>query len=154
MDFRRMRYQKHIVTLAVSILVSVGCFGQALPNLKVTPGKSRAISTKTLCSTKWGKDERHVTAKMKRDVCEAYNAKNCPSRSWEIDHLISRELGGADVESNLWPQPLPEYHKKDRLENALHKQVCAGTITLKAAQQCLVKDWRVCYRKTFGESPK
>jgi hypothetical protein len=54
---------------------------------------------------------------------------------FEIDHVIPRELGGADSVLNLWPQPWPDAHKKDREENRLHRAVCAGTVTLEDAQE-------------------
>ena len=70
--------------------------------------------------------------------------------------MISREFGGADVVKNLWPQAYGSSpwnaHLKDKLENRLHKEVCAGHITLKQAQTMLVNDWRVAYRKYYGES--
>lgn len=51
-------------------------------------------------------------------------------RTCEIDHLISRELGGADVMENLWPQAYVtspwKAVLKDKLENQLHKEMCAG----------------------------
>src|ERR1700722_8994036 len=43
-----------------------------LPDMKATPGEAAITNTNEVCKTKWGKDERHVTAKMKRDVYEEY----------------------------------------------------------------------------------
>lgn len=85
-----------------------------LPDPTLTPGAARALSLDVICKTKWGKDARHVTAAMKRQVFENYGltGKDDPScvadksgRHCEVDHLISRELGGADDVKNLWPQP-------------------------------------------------
>lgn len=61
---------------------------------------------------------------------------------YEEDHLISLELGG-DPRSpdNLWPQKWPEARKKDQEENALHRDVCAGRMTLGAAQEKIRRDW-------------
>ena len=60
----------------------------------------------------------------------------------EIDHLISRELGGADEINNLWPQAYGTSPwnavLKDTLENRLHKELCAGKISLKKARDLLV----------------
>ena len=74
----------------------------------------------------------------------------------EIDHLISRELGGADDVKNLWPQSYGtspwNAHLKDKLENRLHAEICRRhTITLKQARDMIVNDWRVAYRKYYGE---
>ena len=73
----------------------------------------------------------------------------------EIDHLISRELGGADDVQNLWPEAYGtsqwNAHLKDKLENRLHKEVCAGHISLSAARTMIVHDWRKAYRTYYGE---
>lgn len=144
-----------IFIVAAALLILLGrCTAEAMPDKKLTPGAIRIHSKATICSIRWGRDERHVTQSMKVRVCKAYGAKNCPGKAWELDHLLSRELGGADVETNLWPQPHPEFHKKDRLENKLHRMVCGGEMSLRAAQQCLVKDWWACYQKVYPEEFK
>lgn len=130
-----------------------------------TPGVSRSGLTKTkICATKWGKDERHVTDAMKRQVFALYGytgyddprcVADAHGKTCEIDHLISRELGGADAVKNLWPQAYGtspwNAHLKDKLENRLHKEMCAGHITLKQARDGLVSDWRQTYREYYGQ---
>jgi hypothetical protein len=75
-------------------------------------------------------------------------------RKCEIDHLISRELGGADVVENLWPQAYGTSPwnavLKDKLENRLHKELCANNISLSKARSMLVNDWRIAYKKYYG----
>ena len=45
-------------------------------------------------------------------------------------------LGGAPRDpANLRPVPLKRAHEDDVLETRLHRLVCAGTLTLVAAQQ-------------------
>jgi hypothetical protein len=72
-----------------------------------------------ICAKSWGRDARHVMAKMERKVFERYgltgNAdkackRDAHGRRCEIDHLVSRELGGADDVLNLWPQPYGSSH--------------------------------------------
>jgi hypothetical protein len=72
-----------------------------------------------------------------------------------VDHLVPLELGGANVgrdrrtgkvvvTANLWPQPnfgRATAEVKDRLENYLHDEVCAGRIGLRAAQLEIAADW-------------
>ena len=137
-----------------------------LPDLSATTGAIRLHSKTTICSIKWGKDERHVTQKMKDDayalygtapgkgVCafKTHTGKNGKpvKEACEIDHLISRELGGDDKPENLWPQPYTQHpgaHEKDWLENKLHKEVCAGTISLADAQKEIKDDWYAAYLK-------
>jgi hypothetical protein len=64
---------------------------------------------------------------------------------YEEDHLIPLELGGHPTDpKNLWPQPrLGSYpaSKKDLVENSLHAKVCAGVMTLAAAQAAIATNW-------------
>lgn len=145
-----------------------------LPDDRMTPGATLYTDTKKVCSTKWGKDERAVTEGMKewvmylygveknQGVCKPIPHKNAkgktivPKSGCEIDHRISREVGGADVIANLWPQPYltpQEYgaYRKDKLENFLHRQVCAGRMKLQDAQNELAGDWVESYEKHFGK---
>ena len=168
--------RRFFLQLAVALLcVGAGSAQQAqykksgpalLPDPSVTKGAIRIRSKATVCKTKWGKDERHVTQKMKDDVYAQYGTapgqgvcafKTHTGQSGkpvqegcEIDHLISRELGGDDKPENLWPQPYtqnPGAHEKDWLENQLHKEVCAGTISLADAQKAIQTDWYAAYTK-------
>jgi hypothetical protein len=160
-----MRTVIFLTMLAVLVGGAGTAFADDIPDAAKTPGLARAgLSKKTICATKWGKDERHVTQAMKDQVFalygySGYQDKRCVpdahGKTCEIDHLISREVGGADDVSNLWPEAYGSTpwnaHLKDKLENRLHKEMCAGKITLQAARDSLTKDWRVAYRKYYGE---
>lgn len=61
--------------------------------------------------------------------------------SGEYDHLVPLELGGANATSNLWVEPGPIPNPKDKVENRLRSEVCAGHITLAAAQQAIANNW-------------
>ncbi len=150
--------------LLLCLLAFTSSRADDIPDLGLTPGAVRAGLTKqTICSIKWGRDERHVTEALKRQVFAryAYTGYDDPrcvpagNRTCEVDHLVSRELGGADVVSNLWPQAYGRSPwnaaLKDRLENRLNKEMCAGHIALKAARAMLVNDWRAAYKKYFGQ---
>lgn len=126
-----------------------------LPNSNFTPGVARKdITVEQICSTKWSKDPRSVTSKMRSTVYHSYNVtKNTgacalSARGCELDHLISRELGGADDIKNLWTQPYGgscNAVQKDQLENYLHKMVCYGGIKLEDAQKMIATDWIKAY---------
>ena len=128
-------------------------FQLTLPNAAVTPGLTRGLDQKTVCSTKWGKDARHVTEAMKRQVAKNYGIDRKTIVAYgkgvccEFDHLISRELGGADDVKNLWPQPWADAKKKDVLENWLHRQVCNGGLSLTVVQNDIATDWAAAYKK-------
>src|ERR1700686_3999095 len=87
-------------------LWSFGAKADDLPDAAKTPGLARpGLSQAKICGTKWGQDERHVTAAMKTQVFALYGysgyqdvrcVADAHGKTCEIDHLISRELGGAD----------------------------------------------------------
>ena len=168
--------QRFLLGFSLTLLCPLICLAQQaqyrksgpalLPDPAVTTGAVRLRSKTKVCSIKWGKDERHVTQKMKDDAYAAYGTapgqgvcafvthtgkSGTPVKEGcEIDHLISRELGGDDKPENLWPQPYTQHpgaHEKDWLENQLHKEVCAGTISLSAAQKEIKTDWYAAYLK-------
>lgn len=124
------------------------------PNPKLTPGAVRSLTTKRVCAIRWGKDRRHVTVTMKRHVAAAYGIAWEDRSKYEFDHLVSRELGGADLEANIWPQAWLEpgnARRKDRLENRLHVLVCAGEASLKAVQREIAADWVKAYVKYVAQ---
>jgi hypothetical protein len=130
-----------------------------LPDLRITPGVYRKnLSKHKICHTKWCLDKRHVTLSMKKKVFIVYGIPYSRHTEFEVDRLISRELGGADVVDNLWPESYITQswnaHRKDRLENYLHKLVCRNQITLPEARREILNDWTVAYRKYFGEPPQ
>lgn len=143
-----------IVLLLLSLLA--GSAGAGRPNKDLTPGVTRPLTRAAVCSTKWGKDRRHVTLAMKRHVFAAYGIPYTQHALYEVDHFIPREIGGADDERNLWPEKWdgPDgAHAKDRLENALHRHVCAGTISLAAAQEAIRSDWIAAFRLYVTAAP-
>lgn len=71
----------------------------------------------------------------------------------EIDHIVPLELGGSNDAANLFPEPAPGYHSKDRLENALHDLVCAGKMQLRTAQRGIASNWIALYRTIFSAAP-
>jgi hypothetical protein len=100
----------------------------------------RPLTTAQLCAIHWRTDRRHVTIGMKRIVAAKVGIPEAAWPQYEFDHIVPRQLGGADVVENLQLQccgatrPGPA-HDKDVAENRLTRRVCAGTITLRVAQQ-------------------
>jgi hypothetical protein len=63
-------------------------------------------------------------------------------RRYTGDHLIPIECGGAPADPlNYWPQPKAEALLKDRLENALRRQVISGTVTIERAAEMMRDAW-------------
>ena len=144
----------------VFLIVATDVHADPLPNHVLTPGVARSgLTAEQVCTIKWGGDARHVTAAMKRQVFAEYGLSGnhdpyCQPKGCEVDHLISRELGGADDVQNLWPQSYSgpwNAHMKDRVENRLHREVCSGSVSLGAARTAIVSDWTKVYRQFFGD---
>jgi hypothetical protein len=63
-----------------------------------------------------------------------------PASALELDHLAPLELGGDPwAVTNLWPEP--DFHLKDKVENAAHKAVCSHSMTLVDAQHEITTNW-------------
>ena len=126
-----------------------------LPDLKLTPGYMRSVTVTELCTTSTSA-VRNVPDSLKKKVFASYgltgNDRNLCGEGYEIDHLVSLELGGANDAQNLWPQSYcGKYnaHDKDKLENELHRRICKGQMNIIDAQMCIKTDWVMCYLKTF-----
>lgn len=98
-----------------------------------------------VCSIPWGHPpapyKRHVPDDMKKTVLLAAGLRWEDRAHYEIDHIIPRELGGADVVENLQAQCCIDKgrisgpaHEKDVSENRLHRLLCAEHVSLKEAQ--------------------
>lgn len=82
------------------------------------------------------------------------SAARHPGRSPEIfalDQLVPISLGGAPTDArNLWLQSWTgtwSASRKDALEQLLNRMVCAGELSLGAAQQMIARDWIDTYRR-------
>ncbi len=118
-----------------------------------TPGAVLTVDKATVCKAGYTATVRNVSEATKLAVFQSYgiHCSEC-GRLYEVDHLISLELGGSNDIKNLWPQsylPKPGAREKDTLEDALHADVCAGRISLVSAQKLISHDWYAEYRKRF-----
>jgi hypothetical protein len=114
--------------------------GLILQNASMTPGAVFPVGVATICMPGYAESVRHITLVEKERVAAAYGFTGRYSEV-EFDHLISLEIGGSNDPKNLWPQPIAQARVKDRLENYLHDQVCAGKMSLKEAQDGIARDW-------------
>lgn len=123
---------------------------QPLPDLRCTPGAinpdvTPADIASTICKSGWTATIRPPAAytdKLKREQIAAYGYSDTNPRSYEEDHLVSLELGGAPSDPrNLWPEPGASPNPKDEVEGKLKKAICFGKVTLSAAQKAIATDW-------------
>lgn len=119
------------------------------PDPRCTPGAlnpavTQATIGRTICVSGWTETVRpseSVTEREKAASMDAYGDTG-PLHAYEYDHLVSLELGGATNDPrNLWPEPGTSPNPKDAVENELHREVCAGEMSLARAQHILAGDW-------------
>lgn len=125
-----------------------------LPDPTLTPGAIRAVTVHEVCTPGAAGKARAVSSTTKRAVYARYHVTPKPG-AFEIDHLISLELGGSNDVANLWPQPYfgqVNAHDKDALENRLHHLVCHGEVSLAEAQHAMALDWTAALAKYGGKS--
>jgi hypothetical protein len=151
-----------LMLVLLNALAPAPALGQArpAPDPALSPGVVRVLSADEIRGTAWGRDERHVTPAMKRRVFRAYGVTgvhdpSCGSPRCELDHVVPRSCGGADIEGNLFPQAAPWWHEKDLLEDYAARRVKDGTMTVEACQALFLApaDWRQGFRAVFGREP-
>ena len=129
-----------------------GCGSQnALPDSACTPGAVFADVTKDqVCVPGYSSGVRNVPDSVKNQVYAEYGVASHTTGEYEVDHLISLELGGSNDIANLWPEPAeprPGFHEKDKVENYLHQQVCNGAMSMADAQYIIATDWLSVYNQ-------
>jgi hypothetical protein len=122
-----------------------------LPDPVMTPGVVDPAATKEkICTSGYTATVRNVPDSLKKKVFAEYGVDPTSDR-FEVDHLISLELGGSNDIKNLWPQSYTttpnNAHTKDVLENKLHAMICKGQIDMKTAQQVISSNWIDAYKK-------
>jgi hypothetical protein len=126
---------------------------QATPNRELTPGAIRPVTRNEICSAGYRDMNRLVSSAVQQEVFKKYGIPVALKKDYEVDYLITPELGGADDVQNLWPEPYSSTdwgaHVKDALEDRLHQMVCEGTIDLGTAQREMASDWISAYKKYF-----
>jgi hypothetical protein len=143
------------------------------PDPALTPGATnpqltQATIDQTICNPNWStksiRPPVSYTNNLKKQQLAAPRYQDKTPAHYEEDHLISLEIGGDPRDpKNLWPEmwgtpqqpltargPFPPHligaKAKDAVENELHKEVCAGTLTLQQAQEMIRTDWFKFYR--------
>jgi hypothetical protein len=152
------------VTIAVMVLIGklpsggIGLWrfqpiARAEPDANLTPGATRPISKTEVCEAGEPGTFREVPVALQNAVFREYGIAHPQVRAYEVDYLITPELGGASDIRNLWPEPyyttVWNAHVKDALERRLREMVCHGDLDLEAAQHDLSADWIAAYKKYF-----
>jgi hypothetical protein len=124
----------------------------ALPIASLTPGATWNITTADLCAPH-PQEQRPVADAVRQQVLRGYGMSHVPAVEYELDYLITPELGGAPAAENLWPQRYASRtwnaHVKDQLEQLLPRLVCDGVVSLETAQREIAGDWVDAYKRYF-----
>ena len=125
--------------------------GQPLPDPACTPGAidpavTQADIAGTICRSGYTTTIRPPASDTGRWKIRTYVFYGLStSTRGEYDHLVPLELGGTNATSNLWIEPGTIPNPKDTVENRLHDEVCAGQLTLAAAQREIAADWTTAH---------
>lgn len=129
--------------------------GPLEPRPTLTPGAVRTVSAADVCGA--SNDEHQqvlvIPASVKEEVFREYGMSAARPQYFEVDFLITPELGGSNDIRNLWPEPYrgPVWNARveDQLEDRLRDMVCRGDIDLSTAQHDIAADWILAYKKYF-----
>jgi hypothetical protein len=120
------------------------------PDRACTPGAVfAAAGVQQICTPGYSEGVRSVSTSLKKKIYAAYGiAYPQPTGTYELDHFVPLELGGDNSAANLFPEaasPTPGFKEKDVVEDYLHDEVCAGAVSLPAAQKQIASDWVAVY---------
>lgn len=147
------------IVLFLTLPIPTVVFAGDLPNPAITPGTinlnvTQANIQQTICVkgfTKTIRPPASYTNKVKKQQIHLYGYTDTNPKHYEEDHLIALSIGGApDDVKNLWPQPRDSEWgaaRKDQLESALYKMVCANQISLGDAQNAMSTNWIEAWAK-------
>ncbi len=123
-----------------------------LPVRSLTPGATRPVRVDELCA---GREavERPISTAVRQAVLRDYRMEGVPVHEYELDYLITPELGGSGDRRNLWPERYGarvwNARVKDELEQLLPQMVCHGEVDLATAQRDIAVNWIAAYKKYF-----
>ena len=146
-----------LATYGVQAKTSKCIANQILQDSACTPGMVLTTNTSVVCKVGYTKTVRSVSDSTKKKVFAEYGIPYSQHSNYEVDHLISLELGGGNDISNLWPENSTIKNgsiSKDNFENYLHNQVCKGKMTLTEAQAEISSNWVLYYQAVSAGKPK
>lgn len=144
--------------ILIVLALALPCHAQQptpiLPDPKLTPGATLPVTMDDLKVPGYTRKVRNVPQVVKEKVYLEYGITSHGRGDYEVDHLISLELGGSNSIKNLWPESYRTQpwnaRVKDKLENKLHALVCSGKVDLPTAQREIATDWVAAYKKYMG----
>lgn len=109
----------------------------------VTSGVNESNYRTTACDPRYARHMRPPAAEIREAIRRVRGEFRLgPTAHWRLDWLVPVSLGGANDLRNLWPVPTPETATlKKKVDGDVLRAVCAGTVSLTAAQSAMAGDW-------------
>jgi hypothetical protein len=125
-----------------------------LPRGDLTPGASAPVTLDDICGSGRPGRTQPIQTSVHQAIFARYGADYSRATEYELDYLITPELGGVADARNLWPQSFTRTpwnaYVKDELERFFHRRVCEGKIELTTAQREMASDWIAAYKRYFN----
>ena len=122
----------------------------------LNPAVTPATIGRTICAAGWTETVRppeSITEPEKVASMAAYGDTGSTG-SYEYDHLVPLELGGATNDPhNLWPEQGASPNPKDAVEDQLRQAVCGGRLSLATAQREIATNWVALARHSSPPPP-
>lgn len=143
---------RHITGLPYPRLCSLGnSNGRATPDHVCTPGSAdgEVITPSlgnpgnvagTICTPGWTRSADALAQEQVPVAAAATAAYNVRGQAVLV-HLVPLNLGGSNDASNLLMMPIGDAKEKQNVDAVLSRAVCAGTISLGAAQNAIANNW-------------
>jgi hypothetical protein len=147
-----------------------GTDNQPLPDPVCTPGAVDTAVTvsnidQTVCRkggyTGSVRPPEQLTGAAKLRLLAAYGIPASQASSYELDHLIELNAGGASDVRNLWPEPNTlewfagsafVHNDKDAIEAYTYDAICRHQVSVVAVQNAMATDWTTSVQ-TLGLPP-
>jgi hypothetical protein len=118
--------------------------GVSLPKPSLTPGAVTTTDATSVCNMQAHTVVPAISASVQTAVYDAYGyTSQNAQRKTILDWLVPYNLGGADVQSNIWPASVAGtgFYEKIDTDDILRQLVCRRELTLAQAQQALENNW-------------
>jgi hypothetical protein len=114
------------------------------PSPKLTPGAVTTTDANVVCNLGAHASAPAVSGSTQTAVYTAYGfTSQTAQRKHILDWLVPYNLGGADVQANIWPAGVTGtgFYEKVQTDQILRQLVCRGELTLTQAQNALETNW-------------
>jgi hypothetical protein len=118
--------------------------GVSLPNATLTPGAVTTTDANVACGLPEHGNNGAVPGAEQKALYDEYGYTAISQQhKYVLDYLVPLDLGGAAVETNIWPAALrgTGFFEKVQTDHILRDLVCRRLISLTQAQHALERDW-------------